>query len=146
MDLSNFKIDEHDRETFHHIFERDDDFDFKNRIFRPKARIVNLLLQHTLTPRSGNFNNPTSKICKALFAIFWNYDINWAQVILDELRPKNLEMGENTLYHGIYLTRIFNYFGVDFKGEEFVSRKVFNHSNISLMKIPFVFQPYETPT
>ena len=53
-------------------------------------------------------------------------------------------MGENTLYHGIYLTRIFNYFGVDFKGEEFVSRKVFNHSNISLMKIPFVFQPYET--
>ena len=55
-------------------------------------------------------------------------------------------MGENTLYHGIYLTRIFNYFGVDFKGEEFVSRKVFNISNISLMKIPYVFQPYETLT
>ena len=65
---------------------------------------------------------------------------------MDELRPKYLEMGENTLYHGIYLTRIFNYFGVDFKGEEFVSRKVFNHSNISLMKIPFVFQHYETLT
>jgi len=56
-------------------------------------------------------------------------------VILDELRPKNLVMGENILYHGIYLTRVFNYFGVDFKGEEFSSRKVFNHSNISLMKI-----------
>ena len=144
MDLSSFQIDEHDRETFHHIFEGDENFEFKNRNFRPKARIVNLLLQHTLTPRSGNFNNPTSKVCKALFAIFGNYDINWAQVILDELRPKNFEMGENTLYHGIYLTRIFNYFGVNFKGEEFISRKVFNISNISLMKIPYVFQPYET--
>src|SRR5574338_85283 len=143
MDLSSFQIDEHDRETFHHIFEGDENFEFKNRNFRPKARIVNLLLKHTLIPRSGNFNNPTSKVCKALFAIFGNYDINWAQVILDELRPKYLEMGEKILYHGIYLTRIFNYFGVNFKGEEFISRKVFNISNISLMKIPYVFQPFE---
>ena len=63
---------------------------------------------------------------------------------MDELRPKNFNMGENTLYHGIYLTRIFNYFGVDVKKEEFVSRKVFDHGNISLMKIPLMFQPYET--
>ena len=52
MDLSSFNIDENDRETFHHIFEGNDNFEFKNRNFRPKARIVNLLLQHTLTPRS----------------------------------------------------------------------------------------------
>ena len=55
-----------------------------------------------------------------------------------------MEIGENTLYHGIDLTRIFNYFGVDYKREEFVSRKVFNHANISLMKIPFIFQQYES--
>ena len=91
IDLSSFNIDENDHETFHHIFEGDDNFEFINRNFRPKARIVNLLLQHTLTPRSGSFNNPTSKVCKALFAIFGNYDINWAQVILDELHPKILE-------------------------------------------------------
>lgn len=144
MNLSEFQINETDRETFHHIFESDDHMDFKNRFFRPKARIVNLLIQHTIIPRSGNYNNPTSKVCKALFAIFGKYDINWAQTILDELRPKNFNMGENTLYHGIYLTRIFNYFGVDVKKEEFVSRKVFNHGNISLMKIPLMFQPYET--
>ena len=142
--LSSFEIDETDRETFHNIFE--EEMDFKNKNFRPKARIVNLLLQRTITPRSGNFNNPTQKVCKALFAIFGNYDINWAQVILDEFRHKNLDSGENALYHGIYLTRIFTYFGVDFRGEEFFNRKVFNHSNISLMKIPYVFQPYETLT
>ena len=146
MNLSEFQINENDRETFHHIFEGDDNFEFKNRYFRPKARIINLLIQHTLIPRSGNYNNPTLKVCKALFAIFGNYDINWAQVILDELRPKNFTMGENTLYHGVYLTRIFNYFGVDFKREEFITRKVFNHGNISLMQIPLVFQPYETLT
>ena len=144
MDLSNFNFNESDRETFHHIFESDENFDFINRNFRPKEKIVSLLLQHTLTLRSGSFNNPTSKVCKSLFALFGNYDINWAQVILDEFRPKNLEMGEKILYHGIYLTRIFNYFGVNFKGEEFISRKVFNHSNISLMKIPYIFQPYES--
>ena len=85
LNLSDFKIDEHDRETFHHIFESDSEFDFKNRNFRPKARIVNLLLQHTITPRLGNYNNPTLKVCKALFAIFGHYNINWAQAILDEL-------------------------------------------------------------
>ena len=55
MDLSSFQIDEHDRETFHHIFERDENFEFKNQNFHPKARIVNLLLQHTLTPKIGKF-------------------------------------------------------------------------------------------
>lgn len=144
MNLSEFQLDETDREAFHHIFESDEHMEFKNRFFRPKARIVNLLIQHTIIPRSGNYNNPTLKVCKTLFALFGNYDINWAQVILDEFRPKDLTMGENTLYHGIYLTRIFNYFGVDMKKEEFVSRKLFNHGNISLMHIPFVFQPYET--
>ena len=76
MNLSNFQINELDRETFHHIFKEDDNLEFKNTYFRPKARIVNLLLQHTLTPRSGNFNNRTMKVCKAIFAIFGNYDIN----------------------------------------------------------------------
>jgi len=141
-DLSKFEIKENDFETFHEIFEGE--MDFKNKNFRPKAKIVNLILQKTITPRSGNFNNPTSKVCKALFAIFGNYDINWAQVILDELRPKNVLSGENALFHGIYLTRIFNYFGVDLRGEECVPRKVFDKSNISLMKIPRVFRTYET--
>jgi len=63
---------------------------------------------------------------------------------LDELRPKYMVIGENTLYHGIYLTLIFNYFGVDHKSEEFISRKVFNYSDISFMKIPYMFHPYET--
>jgi len=66
MDLSSFQIDETGYETFHHIFEGDDNFEFKNHNFRPKVRIVNSLLQHTLTPRSGNFNNPTLKVCKDL--------------------------------------------------------------------------------
>ena len=144
MDLSTFQINENDRETFHHIFESDENMEFKNRYFRPKARIVNLLLQHTLTPRSGNFNNPTLKVCKALFAIFGNYDINWAQVILDEFRPRDIKGGENRLYNGVYLTKIFKFFGVDFKGEGFEKRRVFNSGNISLMKIPLVFKPYET--
>ena len=30
MDLSNFKIDENDRETFHHIFEGNDNYELKN--------------------------------------------------------------------------------------------------------------------
>ena len=53
MDLSSFNIDENDRETFHHIFEGNDNFNFKNWNFWPKARIVNLLLKRTLTPRLG---------------------------------------------------------------------------------------------
>ena len=144
MNLSDFNINENDRETFHHIFEGDDDFVFQNKYFRPKARIVSLLLQGTITPRSGNFNKPTSKVCKALFAIYGHYDINWAQTILDDFRAKNFSQGENTLFHGIFLTRIFNYFGVNYKKEEFVNRKVFNHGNITLMKIPHIFVPYES--
>jgi len=35
---------------------------------------------------------------------------------------------------------------VDYKGEEFILIKVFNHSNISLLKIPYMFHPYETLT
>ena len=84
------------------------------------------------------------KVCKVLFAIYGHYDINWSQVILDEFYPKQLSNHENTLFHGIYLTRIFSYFGVDTKGEEFISRKLFDKSNIALLKISPFFMPYET--
>ena len=80
MDLSNFNIDEHDRETFHHIFEGDDNFEFKNR---------NFVRKHVLS------------------IFFCN--------ILSLLSDSDLEMDEITLYHGIYLTWIFNYFGVDYR-------------------------------
>jgi len=80
IDLSSFEINEHYLETFHDIFEWDGNFEFKNHNFRPKARIVNLLFQYTITLRSGNFNNPTLKLCKTLFAIFGNYDINWCKL------------------------------------------------------------------
>ncbi len=39
-----FKFDETDLETFHHIFESDAHMEFKIRFFLPKIRMVNLLL------------------------------------------------------------------------------------------------------
>lgn len=69
MDLSTFNIDEHDQETFHHIFEGDDNLEFKNRNFCPKARIINLLLQHIITPRSEISITRLQKFVK-LFLLF----------------------------------------------------------------------------
>ena len=76
MDLSDFQINKTNRHVFHDIFYDNTIFEFKNHNFRPKARLVHLILQQSLTPRSGNFNNPTLKVCKALFVIYGRYDIN----------------------------------------------------------------------
>lgn len=81
----------------------------------------------------GNYNNPTQKVFKILFAIYGQYEINWFQVILNELFSKNFSKCET------YLTHVFNYFGIDLKGEETIPRKIFDKANISLMHIsPFL--------
>jgi len=78
-------------------------------------------------------------VWKSLCAIFGHYEINWSQVILDEFQIRKRSSHENVLYPGMYLTHIFEDFGFDFKGEEYINRKVLNNGNISLMKISPIF-------
>lgn len=63
-------------------------------------------------------------------------------MILDDFFQKKIPRPENTLYHSVYLTRIFNYFDINLRGENILPHEVFNKTNISLMHIPLEFEPY----
>jgi len=108
---------------------------------RPQARILNKMLIHTILPRTGSYEKMYDENYKALYAIYSNQDINWAKVILDQIKSFHGKY-RKTIFFASYLTKIFVHFGINIDNlQDFIPPKVMDQKAISLMKLPAQMEP-----
>ena len=102
---------------------------------------------HTLLPRTGSYEKMYDNNYATLYVIYSGKMINWAKVILDDIKSFNIR-GRKTMFYASYLTKIFIHFGIDVTQlQDMMPTKTMDQKSISLTKLPsrmVPIPPYDT--
>ena len=107
---------------------------FKNTNLQTRARIAGRILAHNVLPKTGSFDYYSTDLSTALYVLFGNISVNWANVYFT-----NLWKQKPFLPYGCLLTRIFRHFKVPLTNEKYIEQKEFFDQTIfKRMKIKYL--------
>jgi len=133
------------RDNISHLFFEDDATDLRHTAFlRPKARLFHRFMMKSIVPRAGSYHMVYPENFKALYAIYGNIRVNWAQLQMDEFLSFNQGKMQH-IYYAQYIMRLIS--SVVPNAPESITSRVhmFDSRTIKLMKLsdaPPQFQTY----
>ena len=106
----------------------------KNTNLQTRARIAGRILAHNVLRKTGSFDYYSTDLSTALYVLFRNISVNWANVYFTTLWKQ-----KPFLPYGCHLTRIFKYFKVPLTNEKSIEQKEFFDQTIfKRMKLTYL--------
>ena len=103
---------------------------------QPQARIISRILSWSMIPKSGSYSYISMTLLKCTYAILAGLNVNWAKIIYDNMTKPT----SSTLYHGSFLTKVFQAFKIDVMSERIdvlPNTPYFDKVALSRMSLPY---------